>query len=218
MGLEELAFVLKTNFKGQEPLRQKLLNRVPKFGNDEAYVDDIACQLLDDYAAIIDRLREKAPVGNIFACGIATFEFYAKFGHDVGASADGRFAQEPLGSNYSPSIGMDMTGPTAAIKSVTYPNLLPYAIGAPLDLQIDPNEVKGEQGLKRLTGLIKSFMELNGLMLTITGVNQEMMLKAQKEPMKYKSLRVRLGGLSAYFISLSKEVQDSLIKRTKHTL
>ena len=218
LGLEELAFVLKTNFKGQEPLRQKLLNRVPKFGNDEAYVDDIACQLLDDYAAIIDRLREKAPVGNIFACGIATFEFYAKFGHDVGASADGRFAQEPLGSNYSPSIGMDMTGPTAAIKSVTYPNLLPYAIGAPLDLQIDPNEVKGEQGLKRLTGLIKSFMELNGLMLTITGVNQEMMLKAQKEPMKYKSLRVRLGGLSAYFISLSKEVQDSLIKRTKHTL
>ena len=72
-------------------------------------------------------------------------------------------------------------------------------------------EVKGEQGLKRLTGLIKSFMELNGLMLTITGVNQEMMLKAQKEPMKYKSLRVRLGGLSAYFISLSKEVQDRCV-------
>lgn len=65
---------------------------------------------------------------------------------------------------------------------------------------------------------MKSFLELGGLMLTMTGVDRETMEKAQREPEKYQNLRVRLGGLSAYFIALSKEVQDSLIKRTKHTI
>jgi pyruvate-formate lyase len=72
--------------------------------------------------------------------------------------------------------------------------------------------------LIRLVALMKSFLELGGLMLTMTGVDRETMEKAQREPEKYQNLRVRLGGLSAYFIALSKEVQDSLIKRTKHTI
>ena len=86
------------------------------------------------------------------------------------------------------------------------------------DLQINPGEICGEQGLIRLVALMKSFLELGGLMLTMTGVDRETMEKAQREPEKYQNLRVRLGGLSAYFIALSKEVQDSLIKRTKHTI
>ena len=95
---------------------------------------------------------------------------------------------------------------------------MPYAIGGPLDLQINPGEVQGEQGLIRMIALMKSFIDLGGLMLTMTGVDRETMLKAQKDPMRYKNLRVRLGGLSAYFIALSKEVQDSLIRRTKHSI
>ena len=216
--LADFAKILKSNFAGQESFRQMLLNRIPKFGNDEPEVDDLAVRLLDDYAKIVERVRKDCPSDYILGCGIATFEFYAKFGHDVGATADGRLAQEPLGSNFSPAIGMDISGPTAAVKSVTKPDLLPYAIGGPLDLQINPGEICGEQGLIRLVALMKSFLELGGLMLTMTGVDRETMEKAQREPEKYQNLRVRLGGLSAYFIALSKEVQDSLIKRTKHTI
>lgn len=218
MSLTEFAKVLRNNFDGQEPFRQMLLNRIPKFGNDDPEADELAVRFLDDYAKIVERVRANFPSEYMLGCGIATFEFYAKFGHDVGATADGRLAQEPLGSNFSPAIGMDTSGPTATIKSVTKPDLLSYAIGGPLDLQINPGEVLGDQGLVRLTALMKSFLELGGLMLTMTGVDRETMEKAQKEPQKYRNLRVRLGGLSAYFIALSKEVQDSLIRRTKHTV
>ena len=216
--LKELAEVLKLNYAGREPLRQLFINRVPKFGNDDTETDAIASRFMADYAAIVERVKQECENDYIISCGVATFEFYAKFGHDVGASADGRLAQEPLGSNFSPAIGMDTTGPTAAIKSVTKPDLMPYAIGGPLDLQINPGEVQGEQGLIRMIALMKSFIDLGGLMLTMTGVDRETMLKAQKDPMRYKNLRVRLGGLSAYFIALSKEVQDSLIRRTKHSI
>ena len=70
----------------------------------------------------------------------------------------------------------------------------------------------------RLIGLIKAFLELGGNMLTITGVSNEELRDAQIHPMDHKNLRVRLGGLSAYFIALSQEVQDSIIERTSHVL
>ena len=216
LSLSDLSKVLRENFAGNEVLRQMFINGTPKFGNDDDEVDGIAVRLLEDYEKILASIREKYGSQYIIGGGIATFEFFAKFGHDVGATADGRLAQEALASNYSPSIGMDVSGPTAAIRSATKPNMLSYAIGAPLDLQFRPNEVQGSQGLGRLVALIRTFNELGGLMLTLTGIDEETMRRAQKDPMKYKSLRVRLGGLSAYFVALSPQMQENLIHRTKH--
>ena len=216
--LEQIAEATRTNFAGQEPMRQFVMNHVPKFGNDEAYVDDIAARLLADFTAIIDRLQKTEAEGLLLGQGVATFEFFAKWGHDVGASPDGRRAQEPVASNYSPAHGADGQGPTAAIKSVTSADLLPYMMGAPIDMEIDPAEVQGEQGLSRMVALIRGFKKLGGLIVTITGTSREQLLAAQSDPEKYRSLRVRMGGLSAYFVTLSKEMQNSIIKRTSHTL
>ena len=112
-------------------------------------------------------------------------------------------------------------------------------MGAPLDIEVNPNEVRGDAGLDRMVALIKGFKACGGLILTITGANREQLLAAQKEPEKYRNLRVRLGGLSAYFVTkipilfrlllrlgglsayfvtLSKEMQNSIIKRTEHSL
>ena len=102
------------------------------------------------------------------------------------------------------------------MKSVTYPELLHYYSGGPLDIQINSNEVKGEPGIQRLSALIKSYMELGGVMLSVTGVNHELLEDAQKHPEKYPGLRVRLGGLSAYFVGLGKEQQDVIIRKVKH--
>ncbi len=215
--LAELAGATKANFEGHEALHQLICNHVPKFGNDDPYCDEIARRLMADFTCIADKLRIEGTGKYMLGLGIATFEFYAKWGHDIGASADGRLAQEPIGSNVSPVIGMDKAGPTALIRSVTALDWLPYAIGGPLDMQVNPNEVTGSQGITRMTGLIRSYFDLGGLMLTITGVNTEMLENARKDPMRHKSLRVRLGGMSAYFISLSEEMQESIIRKTKHS-
>ena len=84
-------------------------------------------------------------------------------------------------------------------------------------MQINSNEVEGDAGVTRMVGLMKSFCDLGGHIMTMTGVSREMLEDAQQNPMKHQGLRVRMGGLSAYFIQLSKEMQDTMIKRVKHS-
>lgn len=213
VSMSNLVRAMLSNYEGQEVLRQTMI-KAPKFGNDDAYVDSIAKKLLADAKQILDRVNEtcgEADLGVPLAIG--TFENYAKYGYMVGATADGRKAHEAISSNYSPSLGVDIAGPTAAINSVTYPDLLPYVSGCPLDLQINPHEVAGEFGLGRMKGLIRSFLELGGIILTVTGLSEEQMRDAQRHPENHQSMRVRLGGFSAYFVALTSEQQEILIRR-----
>ena len=215
--MKELIEAIRTNFEGREPLRQMLINKVPKFGNDDPYVDEIASRVLREIAEATKEIGKTAE-GLYMPLAIGTFENFARFGHNIGASADGRLYQDAIGANYSPSIGMDKKGPTAVILSISHANLLPYVNGCPLDIQINSNEVEGEAGVARIAALITSFLELGGVILTITGVSEEMLRDAQQNPEKHKGLRVRLGGLSAYFIALPPNVQEIIIRRTRHSV
>ena len=191
------------------------MNRVPKFGNDDDYVDALADDLLNQIVQMLKVYQEKYP-WIYFPLAIGTFERYGHFGSVCAASADGRLAREPVAANFSPSVGCDLSGPTAALLSISKPNLLPFVTGAPLDIQINSNEVAGEAGIERMVALVRSFMDLGGLIFTITGISEQAMREAQKNPDKYRSLRVRLGGFSAYFIALSETMQEDMIKRVKH--
>lgn len=222
--MADLIDALKNDFADNEPLRQMLIHRAPKFGNDDKYADDLAARLMKDFEDIVNEraaqpdVAEKAEDGFIVNVGCGTFESYANFGHRCGASADGRHSQETVSSNYSPSVGLDINGPTAAIKSITHPYIVPYYSGGPIDMQINSNDVAGEDGVKRVESLIESFLKLGGIMMTVTGTSTETLLDAQEHPEKYPGLRVHLGGLSAYFIALAKDQQDIIIHRTKHSL
>lgn len=224
ISMADLIAALKSDFKNQEPLRQMLIHRAPKFGNDDLYADELASRLMKDFENIVNEraaqpdVAEKGEPGFIVNVGCGTFESYANFGHRCGASADGRHAQETVSSNFSPSVGLDINGPTAVIKSITHPDIMPYYSGGPLDMQIDCNQVTGEEGVKRVESLIRSFQELGGIMMTITGTSTEILKDAQVHPENYPGLRVHLGGLSAYFVALAKDQQDIIINRTKHSL
>lgn len=213
--MEELLQAIRANFEGYESIRQMCINRVPKFGNDEDYVDTLAKDLLSQIVGMLKVYQEKYP-RIYFPLAIGTFERYGHFGSVCAASADGRLAREPVAANFSPSVGCDLSGPTAALLSISKPDLLPFATGAPIDIQINSNEVAGEAGISRLVALVRSFMDLGGLIFTITGVSEQAMRDAQLHPDSHRSLRVRLGGFSAYFIALSETMQEDMIKRVKH--
>jgi len=213
--MRELLQALETDFEGREAMRQQLINRVPKFGNDDDYVDSIATKLLGDIADYVKK-RESEDDTILFPMAIGTFERYAFYGMQLGASADGRKAGDTLAANYSPAVGMDLSGPTAVIQSIAKPDLMPYIDGCPVDIQISANEFSGDAGITRLTGLIKSFMDLGGLIFTITGVSEEALLDAKINPEKHKGLRVRIGGYSGYFVALPPAHQDIMIERIKH--
>jgi formate C-acetyltransferase len=210
--LSELVRAVKADWKGHEGLRAIAVNEVPKFGNDESFVDDIAVRVLKDFEDRV-QLWNRKQSKILYPVGIGTFENYAVLGRGVGASPDGRFAKGPLAPNYSPVAGADGNGPTAAFKSVTRPELLRYYCGCPLDIAVNSNDFEGEVGVDRMVALIKTFCDLGGQILTVTSCSVDDFIDAKVHPERHGDLRVRMGGLSAYFVAMSPVQQDNIIKR-----
>lgn len=221
VSMEELTEAIRTDYAGKEPLRQMMINDAPKYGNDDKYVDDIAKKFMADFAAwakkrnTYDDIKNSAEPGFTISCANGTFEHYHHFGRDCGASADGRHYMDTFASNYSPSLGADKNGPTAVIKSATHVNTKEFYSGGPVDIAISGDEFEGPKGPDRMSGLIESFCKLGGALMTLQCMNPDVLRDAQVHPENHKNLRVRLGGLNAYFIALPKAQQDIIIRRAK---
>ena len=215
ISLGDLLVALETDFDGHEKLRQLLINKSPKYGNDEDQVDRIGVDIARHFAErIISNNRKCRPI--TFTPGIATFEDYDLFGRMVGATPDGRKAQAPLAPNLGPVPGRDITGPTALIHSFGKFEHEFLAAGAELNMSMNTKDFEGEVGLGRLTGLIKAFLKTKGTVLNIALNDVETLKKAQQSPEEYRNLRVRMGGWSAYFVLLDKRNQDHHIARYSH--
>ncbi len=210
----QLIRALEDNFMGREDLRKFLITRVPKFGNDLDYVDDLARQILDYFAHVIIEYQRGHDNTKIrFSPGAGTFESHVVTGRLVGATPDGRFAKVPISSNLSPSLGMATKGPTAAVNSFTKLNLIDLPAGSPLDLGMDGNAFQGEKGLNILMAFVKSFLDKRGNMLTINLTSAQELREAQREPDKHRDLIVHVAGWQAYFTDLSPEHQEAIIKK-----
>ncbi len=159
VSLPRLVEILRSDWAGEEPLRQYCLNRVPKYGNDDDYVDSIVGQVLGFFCDCFDEWNRKVD-WLIFAPGIGTFENYPRFGYICGASADGRKAQATISSNYSPSFGADRNGPTAVLRSATKFDLGRVNDGCPVDMRMS-FRADGD-GSKVLKDYIRSFLRLGG--------------------------------------------------------
>jgi formate C-acetyltransferase len=213
VSLERLVEILRNDWRGEERLRQYCLNRVPKYGNDDDYADRLGAQLLGFFCDCVEAWNRKVDWIR-FAAGVGTFENYPRFGWVCGASADGRRAQAAVASNYSASFGMDRGGPTAALKSAAKFDLRRLNDGCPVDLKMN----FGGDGSAALRDFIRGFLRLGGGILTVSRVSTATLLAAQREPEKHAGLRVRLGGLTAYFVQLCRAQQDEFIRRTEHGL
>ncbi|MBP2033970.1 formate C-acetyltransferase [Clostridium algifaecis] len=210
--LEDFKNAIINNWNGYEKLRLIVLNRVPKYGNDDDYADEILFKVLKSFESRIETWRSKQNK-LLIPCGIGTFENYAALGRTLSASPDGRLNKEALAPNYAPTPGVDANGPTAVIKSATKPDLLKYYCGCPLDISLNKNEFLGQVGINRMESIIKAFCNLGGQIGTFTTCSIEEMKDAKINPDKHKNLKIRMGGLSAYFIALSPIQQDNIIRR-----
>lgn len=214
ISLSELNNALHSNWKGYERLRALIINKIEKFGNDDDGADAMAKRILDDFSRKIAELRIRNNPIKLTA-GIGTFHMYALWGREISASANGRYNYEALAPNYSPVTGCDKNGPLSVIKSITKADLSDLFAGTPVDISINKNEFEGEAGIRRLSDMILSFCDMGGQIMSITSNSVEEFIDAKVHPEKYKNLRVRMGGLSAYFVTLSPVQQDNIIKRFK---
>lgn len=210
--LAELNTALHADWRGHERLHAYVCNRVAKYGNNDDDADAIGCRIIDDFAAKLRELRAASPRFALMG-GIGTFHVYAAWGDQTSASADGRYDYDALAPNYSPVPGTDKKGPLAALQSSFKADLTDFMGGTPVDITINANEFEGEAGVERLRNIIEVFCEQDGHILTVSANRVEDLEDAKIHPEKHRNLRVRMGGLSAYFVTLTPVQQDKIIAR-----
>lgn len=214
--LRELKDNLRNNFSKNERLRQMLINRSPKYGNDDDYVDIFLKDLVKLFCNKINRYHN--PRGGNYQCGLYTVDSHAALGKLTGALPDGRFSGKALANGLSPSQGVDKFGPTAVINSILKFDHKLLGNGMVLDLKFLPQVLANKNGFEKFKMLIKIYFELGGMELQFNVINKETLVKAQKSPDEYQNLIVRVSGFSNYFTSLDKALQDEIIERTEQCL
>ncbi len=217
----EVAAILKTVVAASEAPEVKangerilkLIETVPKFGNDIPEVDAFARDVAYTYTKPLQNYKN--PRGGIFQAGLYPVSANVPLGAQTGATPDGRLAHTPVADGVSPSAGKDVSGPTAAANSVSRLDHYIASNGTLFNQKFHPSALSGRRGLENFVGLVRSFFDQKGSHMQFNVVSRETLLDAQKNPEQYKHLVVRVAGYSALFTTLSKSLQDDIIRRTE---
>ena len=198
--------------KRYEDLRA-MIDEVPKFGNDNEEVDMFARDVAYTYTKPL--LKYRNPRGGQFQAGLYPVSANVPLGAQTGATPDGRLAHTPVADGVSPSAGKDVYGPTAAANSVSKLDHGIASNGTLFNQKFHPTALSGEKGLENFVALIRSYFDQKGSHMQFNVVDRETLLDAQAHPEKYAHLVVRVAGYSALFTTLSKSLQDDIIRRTE---
>ena len=213
--MDDLVDAIEKNFEGYEPLRQMLINRAPKYGNDDDEVDKYAKRVVEIFS---DAWKGHSPDyrGGKYIIGLYAATTNLTFGMGDPAFPSGRMYGEPLSVGITPTQGMNTSGPTAALKSAAKIDYKLVGNGGALNLKFNPSSFKGEEGVKRFSSLLKTYFEIGGIHLQCNMVDRKTLLAAKERPEEYKDLIVRPAGYSVYFVQLAPMAQDDIISRTEY--
>ena len=224
--LEELKEALDSNFgefekdnkkkANHKSIKQMLLNRSPKFGNDIDEVDELTRIGSLIYCKEVEKHMNQR--GGKFIPGLYPVSNNVHLGTLVLATPDGRNAYKPLADGVSPTRGADLQGPTAAANSVSKLDHFSAPSGTLFNQKFNPRSLEGDNGLKNLAALIRSYFDKKGMHVQFNVIDKETLIDAQNHPENYRDLIVRVAGYSAQFICLDKGIQDDIIKRTEQSM
>jgi formate C-acetyltransferase len=217
---EQLRAALDANWEGAENQKiRKLALAVPKFGNDEDYVDEIVADVYDSYLDLLPGYHNarygQGPIGCGYTMSTSNISSYVPYGMDVGATPDGRYAGQPVNEGASPCLGADKQGPTAVLKSVSKLPNQRMAGGQLLNMKFSPNVLKGDDNLEKFIALLEANRLLGNFHIQFNIVDSAELRDARLHPEKHPNLMVRVAGYCALFTSLIPEVQDAIIARTE---
>jgi formate C-acetyltransferase len=213
MSLKELVEILNSNYKDHEFLQARLRRKLPKYGNDIDWVDNLAKKVVNVFCDEILNVNKPEYLYKFFPT-ISTDRDFTTMGKNVVATPDGRSTGEKISENQSPTEGADTSGFTALLNSVSK---VPFnrITGGPLNVRLHPTAVKGDEGLKLFAVALKTYFDKGGMQIQVNVVSRQQLLDAQKNPDRYRNLCVRVTGYSAYFVQMGKKAQDELINRTE---
>jgi len=210
-----LVAALQTNYEHDEELRQVLLNKAPKYGNDEQWVDEIGNRWVHYFAGkFAGRTNYR---GGPYHTGLYTVSAHVPMGANVGATPDGRLAAAPLADGGMSAVyGRDRRGPTALLASVARVDSYLGSNGTLLNMKFLPRLFKSEEGARAFSSMLRGFVKLRINHVQFNVVTREDLIAAQKEPDKYRNLTIRVAGYTAYFTELAEDLQNEIIARTSY--
>jgi len=207
---DDLLTAIDENFIGRESLRQMLLNKAPKWGNDDDYVDGTAKQVIAMLREEYDKVTQVCYIGRgPRDIAFASLGSNIPFGKAVGALPWGKRAEDAVSDGIGPNSGTDKSGPTAIFKSMSKIDWAKTGFGI-LNIMFTPSAAEPEA----LVNFLKAFVELGIPHVQFNVFDKDTLRDAQKYPEKYRGLIVRVSGYCAYFVELSKELQEDIIART----
>lgn len=193
-----------------------MIDELPKFGNDIDEVDTLAREAAYLYTRPLEKYTN--PRGGSFQAGLYPVSANVPLGAQTGATPDGRLAHTPVADGVSPTSGRDVNGPTAACNSVAKLDHAIASNGTLFNMKMHPTAMSGQKGLENFISLIRGYFDQKGMHMQFNVVDRQTLLEAQKHPEKYSGLVVRVAGYSALFTTLSKSLQDDIIRRTEQAV
>ncbi len=213
-GMDRILKAVLNNFRGEELLRQTIMNRTPFFGNDDTYADDLAVRVYNDLVTVIDGKPNIKPGGKYHLNMLST-TCHVYFGKMTGATPNGRFAGKSISDGTSPSHGADTHGPSSVIKSLARLDHVKSG-GTLLNQRFMPAMMRKDEDIKKLGHLIRSYFTIGGHHIQFNIVDTATLLAAQACPEDYKDLLVRMAGYSDYFNDMNADLQQEVIERTEN--
>ena len=198
--------------KRYEEIHEMILE-LPKYGNDIDEVDELAREAAYFYTRPLETFKN--PRGGMYQAGLYPVSANVPLGAQTGATPDGRLAHTPVADGVGPTSGFDISGPTASCNSVAKLDHAIASNGTLFNMKMHPTAMAGEKGLESFISLIRGYFDQQGMHMQFNVVDRATLLDAQAHPEKYSGLIVRVAGYSALFTTLSKSLQDDIIKRTE---
>ncbi len=211
--LPDLVAALDADFAGNEVLRARLVNKAPKYGNDDDAADDLMVRVFDLAFRLID--GRPTVKGGTYRLEMLPTTCHVYFGSVCGATPDGRKSTLPLSEGISPVQGADRRGPTAVFRSAAKMDHVKTG-GTLLNMKFSPAILDGEEGIDRLAHLVRSYFKADGHHVQFNVVSADTLRMAKADPETHRGLIVRVAGYSDYFCDLSEALQDEIITRTEH--
>jgi trans-4-hydroxy-L-proline dehydratase len=215
LDLSELTAILDRDFDGHNELRLRLLNKTPKYGNDDQKADDSAVRVFNTCFEELDGKPDTK--GGRYRVEMLPTTCHVYFGSVTGALPDGRQSRQPLSEGISPVQGADRCGPTAVLKSAARIDHI-KAGGTLLNMKFAPELVSTPEGVEKWAHLVRSYFKMDGHHVQFNVVRAETLKEAQVNPQEHRGLIVRVAGYSDYFCDLPAELQNEIIARTEHVL
>ncbi len=210
---DRLLSALACDFEDDEPLRRRLSEETPRYGNEDDAADTIMQRVFDGLVATIEGRPNSR--GGRYHVDMLPTTCHIYFGSVLGASADGRKAGTPVSEGISPVQGADRNGPTAVLQSAAKMDQLRTG-GTLLNMKFLPGTLKGEAGIAKLAHLVRAYFRMDGHHVQFNVVDAKTLREARRHPERHRDLIVRVAGYSDYFCDLGRELQDEIIGRTEH--